>query len=180
MATGPNVTYAAEVDHVREVSLRGSADLAYWQARLNDADLTPLASGGRAQILIIAAGMKVSKTDGNGKRTISGFETLPFPQPQWLEGMMLSGAFFGILAAQKTGSWPLGLLAAPVLQWIEAGVPATERADCCRTIELAVRCRDAFAHGAIVTFDAATREAYGAVIVKALYLVLAAAMHHGV
>jgi simple sugar transport system permease protein len=29
-----------------------------------------------------------------------------------LEGMMLSGAFFGILAAQKTGSWPLGLLAA--------------------------------------------------------------------
>jgi general nucleoside transport system permease protein len=29
-----------------------------------------------------------------------------------LEGMMLSGAFFGILAAQKTGSWELGLLAA--------------------------------------------------------------------
>jgi general nucleoside transport system permease protein len=29
-----------------------------------------------------------------------------------LEGMMLAGAFFGILAAQKTGSWQLGLLAA--------------------------------------------------------------------
>jgi ABC-type uncharacterized transport system permease subunit len=29
-----------------------------------------------------------------------------------LEGMMLSGAFFGILAAQKTDSWALGLLAA--------------------------------------------------------------------
>ena len=29
-----------------------------------------------------------------------------------LEGMMLSGAFFAILAAQKTDSWPLGLLAA--------------------------------------------------------------------
>ncbi|HKH30373.1 MAG TPA: hypothetical protein VKA45_04900 [Gaiellaceae bacterium] len=29
-----------------------------------------------------------------------------------LEGMMLSGAFFGILASQKTGSWELGLLAA--------------------------------------------------------------------
>jgi general nucleoside transport system permease protein len=29
-----------------------------------------------------------------------------------LEGMMLSGAFFGILAAEKTDSWPLGLLAA--------------------------------------------------------------------
>jgi ABC-type uncharacterized transport system permease subunit len=29
-----------------------------------------------------------------------------------LEGMMLSGAFFGILGAQKSGSWVLGLLAA--------------------------------------------------------------------
>jgi ABC-type uncharacterized transport system permease subunit len=29
-----------------------------------------------------------------------------------LEGMMLAGAFFGILAAQKSGSWELGLLAA--------------------------------------------------------------------
>ena len=29
-----------------------------------------------------------------------------------LEGMMLSGAFFGILAAQKSGSWEFGLLAA--------------------------------------------------------------------
>lgn len=29
-----------------------------------------------------------------------------------LEGMMLSGAFFGILAAQKSGSWAFGLLAA--------------------------------------------------------------------
>ena len=29
-----------------------------------------------------------------------------------LEGMMLSGAFFAILAAQKTDSWPIGLLAA--------------------------------------------------------------------
>jgi ABC-type uncharacterized transport system permease subunit len=29
-----------------------------------------------------------------------------------LEGMMLAGAFFGILAAQKTGSWEMGLLAA--------------------------------------------------------------------
>jgi ABC-type uncharacterized transport system permease subunit len=29
-----------------------------------------------------------------------------------LEGMMLSGAFFGILAAEKSGSWEVGLLAA--------------------------------------------------------------------
>jgi general nucleoside transport system permease protein len=31
-----------------------------------------------------------------------------------LEGMMLSGCFFGILAADKTNSWPVGLLAAAV------------------------------------------------------------------
>jgi len=31
-----------------------------------------------------------------------------------LEGMLLSGAFFGILAADKLNSWPLGLLAAAV------------------------------------------------------------------
>jgi len=31
-----------------------------------------------------------------------------------LEGMLLSGAFFGILAADKLSSWPLGLLAAAV------------------------------------------------------------------
>lgn len=44
---------------------------------------------------VIAGGMKVTKTDANGRRTIAGFETLPFSQPQWLEGMMLSdGARF--------------------------------------------------------------------------------------
>ncbi|HEU4942230.1 MAG TPA: ABC transporter permease [Gaiellaceae bacterium] len=31
-----------------------------------------------------------------------------------LEGMMLAGAFFGILAAQKSGSWAFGLLAAMI------------------------------------------------------------------
>ncbi len=31
-----------------------------------------------------------------------------------LEGMMLSGAFFGVLGADKFGSWPLGLLCAAV------------------------------------------------------------------
>lgn len=54
------------------------------------------------------------------------------------------------------------LIADAILQWIEDGVPAAEKADCRKTIKLAVRCRDTFSHGAVVTFDAATRKAYGA------------------
>ena len=50
-----------------------------------------------------------------------------------LEGMMLSGAFFGILAADKTESWPLGLLAAmvsgAVLGLIHAFLSVHMRAD---------------------------------------------------
>jgi ABC-type uncharacterized transport system permease subunit len=41
-----------------------------------------------------------------------------------LEGMMLSGAFFGILAADKLGSWALGLLVAAVVGALMALVHA--------------------------------------------------------
>ena len=50
-----------------------------------------------------------------------------------LEGMMLAGAFFGILGAQKTGSWGLGLLSAMaaggVLAFIHAFFSIHLRAD---------------------------------------------------
>jgi len=72
------------------------------------------------------------------------------------------------------------LIADAILQWIEDGVPAAERADCRKTVKLAVQCRDAFAHGAVVTFDAATRKAYGALLTKSLYLIITAARTHGV
>lgn len=73
-----------------------------------------------------------------------------------------------------------GFLANDFLTWIEAGLPAAEKADCQRTIKLAVRCRDAFAHGAIVTFDEATRKAYGAALAKSMYLLLTAATNQKV
>ncbi len=41
-----------------------------------------------------------------------------------LEGMMLSGAFFGILAADKLGSWVLGLLAAALVGGLMALIHA--------------------------------------------------------
>ena len=44
-----------EVRHVREVSLRGSANLQFWTDFLRDRDLRPAEKDGRAQLLIIAA-----------------------------------------------------------------------------------------------------------------------------
>lgn len=53
-----SVKWAAEISHVREVSLRGTADLAFWTDRLQSQGLVPAATKGKAQILIIAADMK--------------------------------------------------------------------------------------------------------------------------
>ena len=49
------VKWAAELAHVREVSLRGTADLAFWKGRLSREGLTPAERDGRAQVLVIAA-----------------------------------------------------------------------------------------------------------------------------
>jgi hypothetical protein len=50
-----SVKWAAELAHVREVSLMGTADLAFWKDRLQKEELLPAQSDGRAQLLIIAA-----------------------------------------------------------------------------------------------------------------------------
>jgi hypothetical protein len=47
--------WAAELEHVQEVSLAGTADLAFWTERLRPEGLTPAESGGRAKLLIVAA-----------------------------------------------------------------------------------------------------------------------------
>jgi hypothetical protein len=49
------IQWAAELAHVREVSLRGTADLAFWKERLEKEDLLPAERDGQAQLLIVAA-----------------------------------------------------------------------------------------------------------------------------
>jgi len=53
-----SIKWAAKLDHVREVSLLGTADLEYWKRRLQKDGLVPLADDGQAQILVIAADSK--------------------------------------------------------------------------------------------------------------------------
>ena len=52
----PPVKWVAELPHVREVSLRGSAELAFWKDRLRKENLIPAEKDGKAQILVVAAG----------------------------------------------------------------------------------------------------------------------------
>src|SRR5947207_14645228 len=56
--TDTSVKWAADLAHVREVSLRGTADLAFWQDRLAKEELAPAADDGHAHLLIIAADLK--------------------------------------------------------------------------------------------------------------------------
>jgi hypothetical protein len=49
------IKYVAELEHVREVSLLGVADLGYWRDRLTAEDLTPAEKDGQARVLITAA-----------------------------------------------------------------------------------------------------------------------------
>jgi hypothetical protein len=53
-----SVRWAAELAHVREVSLLGTADLAFWKDRLLKEELLPAERHGQAQLLIIAADAK--------------------------------------------------------------------------------------------------------------------------
>jgi hypothetical protein len=52
------VRYVAEPKHVEEVSLRGTADLPFWQNRLAREDLLPIVRDGKAQVLVVGARMK--------------------------------------------------------------------------------------------------------------------------
>ncbi len=54
----PPLKYVAQISHVREVSLLGTANLAYWRDRLAADELTPARQDGRAQLLIVAAEMR--------------------------------------------------------------------------------------------------------------------------
>lgn len=53
--TGNNIRWTAELTHVDEVSLLGTASLSYWRDKLAREELRPIETNGRAQLLIIAA-----------------------------------------------------------------------------------------------------------------------------
>jgi hypothetical protein len=53
-----NVKWAAEVSQVREVSLEGAADGAFWRDRLAAENLAPLQIDGQAQVLIVSAELR--------------------------------------------------------------------------------------------------------------------------
>ena len=53
-----SVKWTAELTHVREVSLLGTADLASWKERLRKEGLLPAESDDQAQLLITAADAK--------------------------------------------------------------------------------------------------------------------------
>lgn len=52
------VKYVAELAHVREVSLLGSADLGFWTERLRGEGLTPVEHAGRARVLVVSCNSK--------------------------------------------------------------------------------------------------------------------------
>lgn len=52
------IKWAAEITHVREVSLFGTADLPFWQNQLAQEGLLPIERDGQAQLMIIAADAK--------------------------------------------------------------------------------------------------------------------------
>src|SRR5262245_27736743 len=54
----PPIKWVAELAQVREVSLLGTADLAFWKDRLRKESLVPAEKDGKAQLLIVAADSK--------------------------------------------------------------------------------------------------------------------------
>src|SRR5438874_1002571 len=52
------VRWVAELSGVREVSLLGTADLAFWKEQLMKENLVPAENNGRAQLLIVSADMR--------------------------------------------------------------------------------------------------------------------------
>jgi hypothetical protein len=54
----PTVKYVATLAHVREVSLLGTANLAFWKDRLEKQALRPVEKDRKAQLLIVAADSK--------------------------------------------------------------------------------------------------------------------------
>jgi hypothetical protein len=72
----PQIKWIAELRHVRDVSILGTADLAYWKDRLRAEDLLPAENASRAQILVVGGDARFA---GIGFRELS-FSVLLSPQ----------------------------------------------------------------------------------------------------
>lgn len=57
MRTTTNIRYVAEPQHVREVTLTGTADLGFWSDFLNAEGLAPVRCSDGAQVVVVAAEM---------------------------------------------------------------------------------------------------------------------------
>jgi hypothetical protein len=87
----PAIKWAARLSHVREISLRGGADLSYWKDRIAPEGLLPLDRAGRAEILVIAADAKFR---GVRFREVSFSVAVAAPDPTpGIETMFLLGAY---------------------------------------------------------------------------------------
>lgn len=86
---GTPVKWAAHLTRVREVSLRGTADLEYWTSRLAPERLQPEAVNGRAQLMILGAD---SKFHGVPFREIS-ISVIVKKLPAWPDAAFLTSAY---------------------------------------------------------------------------------------
>jgi hypothetical protein len=71
-----------------------------------------------------------------------------------------------------------GILAPDNIGWFVDHLTAAERPIAERVLVLAMKCRDAFAHGAVSQFTEDIRNTYGHIIVKAIQLVVEAGSRH--
>jgi hypothetical protein len=85
------VKWAAELAHVKEVSLLGAADLSFWKDWLKEEGIFPAESDGQAQLLVVAAD---SKFMGVRFRELSFSVLVASGQDgAWRDAAYLAGAF---------------------------------------------------------------------------------------
>jgi hypothetical protein len=94
------VKWVAELSHVREVTLLGTADLAYWKERLREEKLEPAERDGQAQVMVIAADLKywgVRFREVSFSVLVRSPEDLPRPNAAYLVGAFNSLRMFAFV-----------------------------------------------------------------------------------
>ena len=71
-----------------------------------------------------------------------------------------------------------GLLTAANIFWLTEDLNPAEKLTAERVLLLAVKCRDAVAHGAVFDYTADIRKVYGHLVIKAMQLVIDAGLRH--